>query len=216
MILFRKDYFTLRKKISNFYFSQYCEIIISWGSFEYGLVKFIKEYFGIINGLYLNITILVPSMHTIKKSFWIRHKILQELNQLNEGRAVNDIQPIGSVKISSNTGLSTADIHNWGYLLVEDGDVAISDRDGQMMFSLLQSGRSAFIDKKYLKAGRQDVADRIWNYARFVIPALILITSVVSITYNASLADKLKTFEGRLKVVEDTVNKTVSKPKIQK
>ena len=134
----------------------------------------------------------------IDKSYRIRHKILGVL--YNDWKAHNREynRIVGSIQISNQTNLLPDDIHEWQNLLVNESEIATSDNDGQVMMSIQQKGISAYIDKRYLKEGRENKLDGIWNWARIVIPLGTLILSGYNYYVNKGLNTKIKELEVKI------------------
>lgn len=137
----------------------------------------------------------------INKSYRIRHKILEVLYKDWEQHDKAKDRLLGSIKIANETKIPIADIHRYQYLLVEKGDIIISDNDGQSMISIQGNGLSAFIDKRYIKEGRKSKWDGIFDWARIVIPLGALILSIINYISNRSLDEKIKT-------IQTTINQT--------
>jgi hypothetical protein len=135
---------------------------------------------------------------TIDKSYTIRHKILGELHKDWEAHNHEDNRIVGSIKIASETNIPIADVHRFLHLLVEKGDIAVSQNDGQFMMSINQTGISAYVDKRYIKEGSKNKWDGIWDWARIMIPLAALILSLFNFYSNKSLNSKIKELETKI------------------
>ena len=63
------------------------------------------------------------------------------------------------------------------------------------MMSILPKGISSFVDNKYLREGRKNKWDRIFDWARILIPLGALILSVFNTFYSNRLNSKIKELE---------------------
>jgi hypothetical protein len=141
----------------------------------------------------------------IKRSFRIRHKILEVLYKDWESNG-KVIRQVGSIKIATDTKFPIAQIHQFQYLLVDKGEITISDNDGQSMISLQNTGITSYIDKKYLKEGRKSKWDGIFDWARILIPLGVLILSIINYVSNRSLNAKVKGMDGQIKELQNKTN----------
>jgi len=131
----------------------------------------------------------------VDKSYRVRHKTLEILYKDLIQNNNEENRRVGSVRIASETNIPIADIHLYQYLLLEKGDIVISDNDGQSMMSIQKIGISAYVDKRYLKEGIKERWDKIYDWARILIPLGALILSIVNFISNRSLSDKVKIIE---------------------
>ena len=134
----------------------------------------------------------------IDNSFKVRHRILEILYKDWDDNNHEENRRVGSVKIASDTNIPIADIHRWQYLLVEKGEIVISDNDGQSMMSIQKNGISAYVDKRYLKAGVKERWDKIYDWARILIPLGALILSIVNFISNRNISDRVKNLETKI------------------
>lgn len=134
----------------------------------------------------------------INKSYRTRHKILEVLYQDWEanGKALGRL--VGSIKIANETNIPIAEIHQFQYLLVNKGEIVISDNDGQSMISLQSDGITSYIDRKYIKEGRKSKWDGIFDWARILIPLGALILSIVNYYTNRSLSTQVKDIQNKI------------------
>lgn len=128
----------------------------------------------------------------IKRSFRIRHKILEVLYEDWKNNNKEKDRLVGSIKIANESKIPIGDIHLFQYLLVEKGEIIISDNDGQSMISIQGNGISAYIDKRYIKEGRKSKCDGIFDWARIVIPLGALVLSIINYYTNRILDEKIK------------------------
>jgi hypothetical protein len=77
----------------------------------------------------------MKNFFSIEKSYKIRHKILEVLYNDWEQNNHEANRRVGSVRIATETALAIADIHRWQYLLIESGEIVISNNDGQSMMT---------------------------------------------------------------------------------
>lgn len=131
----------------------------------------------------------------VESSYKIRHKILEVLYKDWENHDHEENRRVGSVRIASDTNIPIAEIHRWQHLLVEKGEIVVSDNDGQSMMSIQQNGISAYVDKRYLKTGAKDRLDKIYDWARILIPLGALILSIINYASNRSINEKVKNLE---------------------
>ena len=134
----------------------------------------------------------------VDNSYKIRHRILEVLYQDWETHNHEDNRRVGSVRIASDTNIPIAEIHRWQHLLVEKGEIIVSDNDGQSMMSIQQSGITAYVDKRYLKVGVKERWDRIFDWARILIPLSALILSIVNYYTNRNISSRVKTLETKI------------------
>lgn len=134
----------------------------------------------------------------INKSYRVRHKILEVLYKDWEanGKAIG--RQVGSIKIANETRFPIAEIHQYQYLLVDKGDIIVSDNDGQSMISLQNNGLTSYIDKKYLKEGRKSKWDGIFDWARIIIPLGALLFSIINFYSNRNLNEKVKDLQNKI------------------
>jgi hypothetical protein len=138
----------------------------------------------------------------IDNSYKIRHRILEILYKDWEDHNHEENRRVGSVRIASETNIPIADIHRWQHLLVEKGEIIVSDNDGQSMMTIQQNGISAVVDKRYLKAGTKDRWDKIYDWARIIIPLGALILSIINYVSNRGINDKVKTIESKIQELQ--------------
>ena len=139
---------------------------------------------------------------SIDRSYRIRHRILEKLYLDWEIHDHEENRRVGSVRIASDTSIPIADIHRWQHLLVEKGEIVVSNNDGQSMMSIQQSGITAYVDKRYLKAGVKERWDRVFDWARILIPLGALILSVINYVSNRNLNNKVKNLELKIEQVK--------------
>jgi len=139
---------------------------------------------------------------SVDKSYKIRHKILGVLHDDWEIHNHEENRIVGSIKIANETNIPIGDIHRWQYLLVEKGEIVISDNDGQSMMSIQQVGISAFVDKRYIKEGIKDTLDGVYAWARILIPLGALILSVINFSSNRNLDSKIKGLETKINQIK--------------
>jgi hypothetical protein len=139
---------------------------------------------------------------TIDKSYKIRHRILGILYKDWEEHNHEENRRVGSVRIASETNIPIAEIHRWQNLLVEKGEITVSDNDGQFMMSIQQNGKSAYVDKRYLKAGVKERWDKIYDWARIVIPLAALVLSIINYISNRNLNQKVKNSETKIQELQ--------------
>ena len=128
---------------------------------------------------------------SIDKSFTIRHKILEYLNDDWKKHRNEENRVVGSLAIAEATLIHTNDIHDYQNLLVTEGELIVSDNNGQIMMSITPNGKSAFVDQKYIKEGRKSKWDNIYSWARIVIPAIALAWSIINSFYSARLQSEI-------------------------
>jgi len=121
---------------------------------------------------------------SIDKSYRIRHKILEVL--YNDWNANNHAENrrVGSIRIATDTGIPIAEIHRLQYLLVEKGEINISENDGQSIMTLQPNGITAYVDKLYIKEGYKQRWDGIYDWARILIPLVALLLSLYNYYYS--------------------------------
>jgi len=134
----------------------------------------------------------------IDKSYKIRHQILGVLYNDWVAHDQEENRTVGSIRIASETSIPIADIHLWQHLLVEKGEIVVSNNDGQSMMSIQQNGISAYIDNRYLKEGRKVKWDGIYDWARILIPLGALVLSVINYYSNRNINSKIKDIENRI------------------
>src|ERR1700754_4949517 len=132
---------------------------------------------------------------SVESSYKIRHKILEILYNDWENHEQEENRRVGSVRIASDTNILIAEIHRWQHLLVEKGEIVVSDNDGQSMMSIQQNGIAAYVEKRYLKTGIKERWDTIYDWARILIPLGALILSIINYVSNRNINEKVKTLE---------------------
>ena len=133
----------------------------------------------------------------IKKSFRIKHKILEILYKDWEENEQTE-RMVGSIKIANKANILVGDIHRWQGPLVQKGEITASDTDGQIMMSIQLEGRNAYIEKKYLLEGRKERWDGVWDWARILIPVGALLLSIINFISNRNLSDRIKNIEQKM------------------
>lgn len=134
----------------------------------------------------------------INKSYRVRHKILEVLYKDWEANGKTIGRQVGSIKITNDTKFPISDIHQFQYLLVDKGDIIISDNDGQSMISIQNNGISSYIDRKYIKEGRKSKWDSIFDWARILIPLGALVLSIINYYSNRSMDVKIKDLQNKI------------------
>lgn len=66
------------------------------------------------------------------------------------------------------------------------------------MMSIQQNGITAYVDKRYLKEGRKNKWDNIYDWARILIPLGALVLSIVNYVSNKSLNEKVTSIETQI------------------
>lgn len=135
----------------------------------------------------------------ISKSYRIRHEILGVLYKDWEANGKSLDRRVGSIKIANDTNIAIGYIHQVQYLLVDKGEVIISDNDGQSMMSLQSIGITSYIDRKYIREGRKNRLDNIFDWARIIIPLAALILSIINFYAN-------RTTESRVNHLQNQIN----------
>lgn len=132
---------------------------------------------------------------SIDNSYKVRHKILELLYKDWESHNHEENRRVGSVRIASETNIPIAEIHRLQHLLIEKGEIIVSDNDGQAMMSIQQNGISAFVDKRYIKSGIKERWDKIYDWARIIIPLAALLLSIINYYSNRTISEKIKNIE---------------------
>ena len=138
----------------------------------------------------------------VDKSFSLRHQILEVLYKDWDNNNHEENRRVGSIKIANDTKIPIADVHVWQHLLVESGEIIVSDNDGQLMITILQKGISAYIDKRYIKRGKQTRWDDIFAWARILIPLGALILSIINYYANKNISNKVKEIENKIEKIK--------------
>jgi hypothetical protein len=139
------------------------------------------------------------------KSYKVRHKILEVLYTDWETHVNEEGRRVGSIRIANETNIPIADIHRFQNLLIEKGEIVISDNDGQSMITILQNGKSAYVDRRYIKEGVKDKWDRIYNWARIIIPSIALILSIFNLFSNRNASSKTNDLERKTNELEKKI-----------
>lgn len=137
----------------------------------------------------------------IDRSFRVRHKILGVLHDDLNQNGMDYERRVGSIRVASITKIHIDEIHKWQHLLVEKGEIVIADNDGQSIISILPAGNNAYIDKRYLKDGRKEKWDNIFNWARIIIPLGALILSIINFISNSNISARIKVLEEKRKTI---------------
>ena len=134
---------------------------------------------------------------SIDKSFTIRHKILEVLynDWEKNGREYN--RRIGSIRVAKETNISIGEIERLQNLLVGSGEISASFNDDQAMMSIQPQGVNSCVDQKYIKDGRKNRWDRIFDYSRIIIPLLALVIAIVSFVYTLKLKERVSNLESK-------------------
>lgn len=138
----------------------------------------------------------------VDKSYKNRHKILGVLYKDWELNNHEDNRRVGSIKIATETKIPILEIHQLQHLLIEKGQIVVADNDGQSMISIQQAGISAYIDQRYLKEGRKNLWDGIYDWARILIPLAALVLSIVNFISNKNINQKIKDLETKMNQVK--------------
>lgn len=130
----------------------------------------------------------MDNLFKIGKAYRVPHKILEVLHRDWEANGKSLDRLVGSIKISSDTKIQISDVHQFQYLLVDQGHITIADNDGQSMIALQQNGLSAYIGSKYLKEGRKRYWEPLIEAFKILIPLGALILSIFN--YNSNNSNK--------------------------
>lgn len=135
----------------------------------------------------------------IDKSYKIRHRILEFLYRDWEKHDQEEGRSVGSIKIATDTNIPIKEIHNCQYLMVEKGEIIISNNDGQSIMTLQQNGITSYVDKRYIKEGKKERWDAIYDWSRIIIPLLALLLSIYNYFENNSIDARIVKIE---KIIE--------------
>jgi hypothetical protein len=138
------------------------------------------------------------NLFRIDKRYKIKHQILQVLY---EDWATTRVEgrKIGSIRISNITKIHTDDINLWHQPLISQEEITTSDNEGQFMMTITPQGRSSYIEEKYLKEGKKELWENIWDRARIIIPIISIGISAYVIIVNSNLKDRIKTLETQIR-----------------
>lgn len=129
---------------------------------------------------------------SIPKQHIIRHKILSVLYD-SENPLNNPI--VGSIKIANVTKIAIGEIHTWHQSLLTEGEIVAIEENGQLHLSITENGKTSFIEKKYLRKGRKEIRESIYDWVKIVAPLLALALSAYTIYSNSELKKKIKELE---------------------
>jgi hypothetical protein len=135
---------------------------------------------------------------SIDKSYKIRHKILEVLHNDWENHNYEENRSVGSIKVATDTNIPIAEIHQCQYLMIERGEITFTNNDGQSMMTIQQAGITAFIAKKYIKEGMKERWDRIYDWARIIIPLAALLLSIFNLSSSIKSDSKIQVLETKV------------------
>ena len=134
------------------------------------------------------------NLFKVKKLYIIKHKILEVLYKdwettRKEGRKV------GSIRIANETEIPIAEINRWHQPLIGEDEISTSDNAGQYMMTIGSVGRVSYIEEKYLKLGRKEMWEDIWDRARIILPLISILISIYLIVVNSELKTRIQKLE---------------------
>lgn len=133
----------------------------------------------------------------MKKNYRNCHKILKFLyDEWNDNDQKEKI--VGSIKISAKTKIPVTEIHELQYILINNGEIVVSDNDGQSMIAIQEKGITSVVEEKYLKDGRKEYWDGIFDWARIITPIIAIIISLIALYLNQNLNSKVKILEEKI------------------
>ncbi len=152
----------------------------------------------------------------MKKRYKIRHQILEQLFS----SAVTEKNPqlpklrTSNVEIAKLTGIPIHDIDTYHELLHEEGEVdCCFDQKGLHEMLITSKGRQSFIDKKFLKEGRKEFWDGLYDPLKIILPVISILVAAVALYLNslsASRVDNLKSQVEELSLQLDSLTGTTT------
>ena len=64
--------------------------------------------------------------------------------------------------------------------------------------SIQNKGITAYVQRRYIKEGKKEIGEQIWNIARILLPLGALILSILTAINNKTLSDRIKTIEDKI------------------
>ena len=142
----------------------------------------------------------------MKKSFRIRHQILEELfkSASTEKNPQIPKNRLSNVEISKRTGISIHDVDIFHELLHEEGEInCCFDSKALHEMLITSKGRQSYIDKKFIKQGRKEFWDNIYDPMKIILPIISIVIAAVAIYLNSSNSSKMQEIERRIKQIEE-------------
>lgn len=130
----------------------------------------------------------------ISNQFRIKHKILEILYEDWQETRIEGRQ-VGSIKIAEVTNIPIAQINRWHQSLIAADEITTVNNDGHFMMTITPKGRASCIDQNYLRKGRKEYWEGIWDWARMAIPLGALILSLITFLKNKELTNRVKDLE---------------------
>jgi hypothetical protein len=130
----------------------------------------------------------------ISNEFRIKQKILEILYEDWQETGIEGRQ-VGSIKIAEVTNIPIAQINRWHQSLIAADEITTVNNDGHFMMTITPKGRASYVDQNYLRKGRNEYWDGIWNWARMAIPMGALILSLITFLKNRELTNRVKDLE---------------------
>jgi|GEM_PF-2133068 len=125
----------------------------------------------------------VENPFKIHESYIIRHKILEALYKNDESKGGQHNQ-LGSIAISSTTGYSIDKIHFYHQLLKEGDEIECCEENQQHLMTITDLGDYAFVKKKYMKEGRNEMWDYFHYPTKVILPVITFGLAVFAFYLN--------------------------------
>jgi len=77
---------------------------------------------------------------------------------------------VGSIKIAEVTNIPIAHINKWHQSLIAADEITTVNNDGHFMMTITPKGKASYVDQNYLRKGRKEYWEGIWDWGRMAIP----------------------------------------------
>jgi hypothetical protein len=152
----------------------------------------------------------------MKKHFKIKHKILQILAQFEDsfpfGAMANDrLIHYSEIerKISNVDKIYLLDILQ---SLTSAKEIYCSMEFDNSKFLILQDGKAAYIENKYLSLGRKELRDRIFDILRIASTVILLLIAIITFVQNIF---ETKQNSREIEKIRNEIQKMNPKPVLQ-
>lgn len=138
----------------------------------------------------------------MKEQFTIRHKILEELFK-SAAKEKNPQIPkirLSSKDIAQQTNIPYEKIDIYHELLHEEGEINCEFCEPHVSHEMLitSKGRQSYIDSKYLKEGKKQFWDSIYDPLKIILPIISLLIASLALYQNFNSSHKIETVETQL------------------
>ncbi len=145
----------------------------------------------------------------MRKQYKIRHIILQELFD-SAGKEKNPQIPkirLSNIEIAKRTNIPIADIDIFHELLNEEKEVECCfDLKGTHDMVITSKGRQSYINKKFLKEGRKEFWDNIYDPLKIILPGISILIAALALYFTNTSTNKIDKLNDHVKILQTQVD----------